>query len=239
MKDLTEVLAEISALPKYWHAAGALSPRILRAIVEHCAHLDVHHSLETGSGKSTLLFSHLSRNHLVFSMDDGNGSLEKVLASPLLRGETVHVIEGPSQTTMPAHRFEAPLQVALIDGPHGYPFPDLEYFHIYPHLETNAVLILDDIEIRTVHNVFEFLKADEMFELIEVVGTTAFFRRTAAATFDPHGDSWWTQKYNKKLLWIDRSLVATLKRLVPAAIKDRIKKRLAERDERQNSAGSR
>ena len=39
-----------------------------------------------------------------------------------------------------------------------------------------------------------------MFSLEEVVETTAFFRRTAAETFPPTGDGWWTQRYNTRAL---------------------------------------
>jgi hypothetical protein len=47
--------------------------------------------------------------------------------SPLFRPEAVTYIEGPTQKTLPRHTFANEVQIALIDGPHGYPFPDLEY----------------------------------------------------------------------------------------------------------------
>ena len=37
-----------------------------------------------------------------------------------------------------------------------------------------------------------------MWALNEVVGTTAFFQRTDAETFDPLGDGWWLQGYNEQ-----------------------------------------
>src|SRR5256885_7172686 len=63
-----------------------------------------------------------------------------------------------------------------------------------------ALLILDDIHIPTVQNLFRFLRRDAMFELDKVVGTTAFFTRTSAPTFDRFGDEWWQQNYNAKPL---------------------------------------
>jgi hypothetical protein len=93
----------------------------------------VRHSIETGSGASTLLFSHLSEDHTVFAMDAGTGSIRAIETSPLLRRETVTFVEGPTQVTLPLHVFPHRLQVALIDGPHGYPFPDLDYY-LYQHL---------------------------------------------------------------------------------------------------------
>ncbi len=35
-----------------------------------------------------------------------------------------------------------------------------------------------------------------MFERVDVVKRTAFFRRTSAPTFDPLGDRWTDQPYN-------------------------------------------
>jgi hypothetical protein len=43
---------------------------------------------------------------------------------------------------LPQYHFTR-LQLVLIDG-YGYPFPDLQYYFLYPHLETGALLILDD-----------------------------------------------------------------------------------------------
>lgn len=120
-----------------------------------------------------------------------------VKASPLLQADHVFWVEGPTQLTLPTYRFQHKLQAVLIDGPHGYPFPDLEYYYLYQHLDNEALFILDDIQIPTIHNLFEFLKKDQMFVLEEVVDTTAFFRRTDAPIFCPIGDSWWEQEYNK------------------------------------------
>src|ERR1700682_3267356 len=94
---------------------------------------------------------------------------------------------------------------------------NLEYYFLYPHLETGALLILDDIHIPTVHNLFQFLRRDAMFELDEIVQTTACFKRTSAPTFDPFGDGWWRQNYNAKPLlrytWKDR-----MRGVLPASI---------------------
>ena len=199
------------------HSAGTFSARTFEAMVRAARNLHIRNSVETGSGASTLLFSHMSEHHTVFALDHGTGSVRNVRRSPLLRQEAVTFVEGPTQVTLPQHRFTGKLQVVLIDGPHGYPFPDLEYYYLYPHLETGALLILDDIHIPTVHNLFQFLRRDAMFDLKEVVRRTAFFTRTNTPTFDPFGDGWWQQKYNSRPLlrytWREK-----IKRLLPAPI---------------------
>jgi len=222
---LRAILAEIAALPADWHGAGSLAPPVLEAIVRHCSRIRVEHSAETGSGRSTLLFSHLSAHHEVFALDDG-GSITRVLESPLLDRASVHYVNGPTQLTLPAHRFAHTLQAALIDGPHQYPCPDLEYFYIHRHLGTGAIFVLDDIDIPTVHNLFAFLKADEMFRLLEVVGATAFFERTAAPHLDPDGDyrdRWWMQGYNKRKRLTGYSPTSLLKWVLPSRVKSAVR----------------
>ena len=196
--DVSSVLVEVERVGPGLHLAGTFSTAGLRAIVRHAKLFPIHHSMETGSGASTLLLSHLSGDHTVFAVDAGTGSIRSIEHSPLLHPGTVTFIEGPTQLTLPRHQFEHRLQLALIDGPHGYPFPDLEYFYIYPHLDQGALLIVDDIHIPSITNLFDFIHADEMFELQEVVDNTGFFRRTAAPTFPPTGDGWETQEYNRR-----------------------------------------
>ena len=46
---------------------------------------------------------------------------------------------------------------------------------------------------------FEIIRADEMFELLDVVSSNmAIFRRTSTPRIDPHGDGWWLQGYNRR-----------------------------------------
>jgi hypothetical protein len=221
VEPVEQILRRIAEVAPILHSAGTFSARTLEAIARAASKRKIHHSAETGSGASTLLFSHLSEHHTVFASDNGSGSITNVRCSPLLRPNVVTFVEGPTQATLPQHRFPGKLQVVLIDGPHGYPFPDLEYYFLYPHLEAGALLILDDIHIPTVHNLFEFLRQDAMFGLDETVQTTAFFTRTKAPTFDPFGDGWWQQNYNARPLlrytWKEK-----LKGVFPASMRRRV-----------------
>jgi len=215
--NLEPLLRQVLEVAPGLHSACALHDAALRAIARHASQRCIVYSAETGSGASTLLFSHLSRRHLVFAQDAGSGSIGNVRRSPLLRPGSVRFIEGPTQRTLPRYRFEKKLQAVLLDGPHAYPFPGLEYFFFYPHIEPGGLLILDDIHIPTVRNLFEFLREDEMFQLEETVETTAFFQRTEAPAFDPFADGWWLQRYNRRRLrspWRKRvrNALAALKR---------------------------
>lgn len=196
---IESVLAQIEQLPPDWHRAGPLSMHCLKTIVKHVGNDLILRSIETGSGASTLLLSHLSKKHTVFSLDAGTNSLHGVETSAILNKDSIEFIIGPSQRTLPAYVFTEPVHFALIDGPHGFPFPCLDYYYIYPNLAAGALLVLDDIWIPTIHHLFEFLAVDEMFKLVEVIeDKTAFFRRSDSPAFDPYCDGWWLQKFNKE-----------------------------------------
>ena len=196
-KERPAVFDDIIRVSQSLHRAGTFSARALEALARHASQREILSSAETGSGASTLLFSHLSKHHLVFAQDAGTESVRAVQNSPFLRPGVVTFIDGPTQLTLPSYRFEDKLQLALIDGPHAYPFPDLEYYYFYEHLDQNALLVIDDIHIRSINNLFGFLRADDMFDLSEVVDNTAFFRRTNAPAFPRFGDGWWMQGYNR------------------------------------------
>jgi len=198
-KETADLIDRIAELPSDWHGAGTMGRVSLTAIARHAERIGtLRRSVETGSGKSTLLFSHLSSSHHVFAVDDGS-SISQVRQSPLFRSENVTFIEGPTQITLPQHRFPQKLQLVLIDGPHGYPFPDLEYYYFYPVIEPGGLLLVDDLPIPSIGRMFEIIKADDMFELLEVVeDQLAIFSRTNAPLIDPQSDSWWLQGYNRQ-----------------------------------------
>ncbi len=199
MQDrLKDVVTAIAALPEDWHGAGSVTRNVLEAIMRHATAIGpIRRSAETGCGKTTLLLSHLSGDHTVFAVDAGR-SISLAKASPILKAGTTSFVEGPTQRTLPAHKFEHLHQLVLLDGPHGYPFPDLEYFFFYPTIETGGLLILDDLKIPSIGRMFDIVKEEAMFEVLDVVDrNTAFLRRTSAESIDPETDSWWLQGYNR------------------------------------------
>jgi predicted O-methyltransferase YrrM len=219
---MSDVATKIARLPEGWHGSGSVGSAVLDALQRHAPRGGS--SMETGTGRTTLLLSHLSATHLVFTKnDEGTGdSLAAVRSSPLL-GDGVTFVVGPTQSTVLGHEF-GPLDLALLDGPHAYPFPDLEYWAVYPHVKAGGLLVVDDVQIPTVNNLFRFLRADAMWELLEVVETTAFFRRTTAPTFNPLGDGWHDQGYNARPrldhLPLRQRLAVRAKWLVPQLAKD-------------------
>jgi hypothetical protein len=115
--------------------------------------------------RSTLLFSHLSEPHLVFTQDDTarGDSLAAVRGSELLRPDTVEFVIGPTQRMLVSHRFDTPIDFAYLDGPHAYPFPEMEHWAVYYHIPTGGVLVIDDVQIPTTANLLDVLRADAMW----------------------------------------------------------------------------
>lgn len=182
------------------HHAGTLGNNVLCRL-ERLIGSSFERTMETGCGKSTLFFSQASKNHLCFAVDDravDQSSVSFVQASPMFQAENCRFIFGPTQKTLPAQTFDMPFDVVLLDGPHGYPFPELEYYFIYPHIRQGGYLIVDDVHLPTIGRFADVLFEDPMFELVETVLCTAVFRRTSAPTFDPTGDGWSEQPFNRR-----------------------------------------
>lgn len=127
--------------------------------------------------------------------DDGH-SLDHVRGSELLTPGIVQFIIGPTQTTLPGYDLPGSLDIVFLDGPHGFPFPQLEYYYFYPRVRAGGLLIVDDIQIPSVRQLYCFLRRDRMWHLRGVVARTAFFTRTTAPILDPLGDGWQLQGYN-------------------------------------------
>jgi len=198
------IAAEIASYEKtagFAHSQGSLPLRTLIRIENLLTGTSIA-SAETGCGKSTIFLSRISNKHKVFCLDDReegeSSSVAYFMNCPATRLETVETVFGPTQATLPAYKNHVPYDLALIDGPHGFPFPDLEYFYFYPHLKTDGLLVVDDIHIPTIGRLADFISEDRMFEKVEFIGATAVFRRTDAPVFDPFGDGWWFQDYNRR-----------------------------------------
>lgn len=182
------------------HRAGTLSESVLESITKHLPDRDIV-SVETGCGKSTILFSNISGSHTTFCYDDRTlegSSVNFVTANPYFRPEKTTFVFGPTQLTLPQHKFptDTAFDLALIDGPHGYPFPDMEFWHIYPRLAAGALLVIDDIMIPSIGRMYDILREDRMFDEIGVFSTTGLLRRSREIVLPADGDHWWEQAYN-------------------------------------------
>jgi predicted O-methyltransferase YrrM len=225
-----DIIESMRSLPPSWHANGSLNLAVIEELFRRAS--GALETAETGCGRSTLVLSHASKRHLVFACDVPSGedpethSLYQVRKSQLLKAEACEFVIGATQRTLPVFDFDREFDLVFLDGPHGYPFTELEYFYFYPHIKPGGWLVIDDIQIPTVANMVDVLKKDAMFSLDTIVRTTAFFRRTEARTFPPYADGWWEQGYNKSRGVAIRHVGLSAK---PRAIAHELWRRIARR----------
>ena len=195
--NIDEVL---DALSSGTHRAGTLRPAVIKGIVELLPSRDIF-SIETGCGKSTIALSNIAKHHIVFCYDDRDledSSVNYVLAHRHFVPERATFVFGATQVTLAQYDFgNSPrFDLVLIDGPHGYPFPDLEYWHLYPRIAAGGLLVIDDLMIPSIGRMYDVLREDRMFEEIGVLGTTGVLRRSHEPALPRDGDHWWEQAYN-------------------------------------------
>jgi precorrin-6B methylase 2 len=161
---------------------------------------------ETGCGGSTIILSRMSGRHLAFAIEGADRTISELREQDDFRAEGVTFVEGESKETLPGYPIPTGLDLVLLDGPHAYPLPQVEFAYLAPHLRIGGWLVIDDIQIPSVHDLFRFLREEPSFVLEEIAVRTAFFRRIRAHGAGP--DGWSSQGMNRRLVlrysWRDR-----------------------------------
>jgi hypothetical protein len=122
-------------------------------------------TLETGAGASTIVFAARGAEHEAVTPSDDEA--ERIRAECARRGistERVRFRIGPSHEVLPAweHR---PLDLVLIDGAHGFPYPTLDWWYLAPHLRAGGLLLLDDAYMPPVAAVLDHLRGSRAWQL--------------------------------------------------------------------------
>jgi len=164
------------------------------------------YSAETGCGGSTIVLSQVSDSHTVFAINGVDRTLDELGKHNDLRRANVLFVEGETKDTLPVHRFEAELDLVLLDGPHAYPLPQIEFAYLFPRIGPGGWLVIDDLQIPSVYELHDFLRKESAVVLEEVIVRTAFFRRVGERRRGP--DGWEKQGINRRTIlrysWRDR-----------------------------------
>jgi hypothetical protein len=133
---------------------------------------------ETGAGASTLVFAAAETEHEAIT--PVGAERERILAECERRGiSTDRVIFhiGPSQEVLPGLD-PRPLDLVLIDGAHGFPYPILDWWFLAPRLRLGGLLVLDDCYLPPVGALADFLRAQPSWEVAVTPGRrTVVFRK--------------------------------------------------------------
>lgn len=187
----------------HYHPWDAMAPAALEAIA---ARGPFRASAETGCGGSTIVLSRLSPHHTVFAIEGENNTISNLKRHPDLESANAHFVEGETSASLPNRVLPFPLQFVLLDGPHAYPLPQLEFEYLFPCLDIGGWIALDDIQIPSVHELYRFLRSEPCVAFEDVVVRTAFFQKQSAHRNGP--DGWQDQRSNRhpilRYSWRDR-----------------------------------
>ena len=186
-----------------FHPWDAMAPAALSGILQRGP---FRCTVETGCGGSTIVLSHASDRHIAFALEGEDHTITELRQQSDLRGGNVIFVEGETRDTLPGYAFGAELDLVLLDGPHAYPLPQVEFAYLFPRIRLGGWLVVDDIQIPSVYELFRFLKKEPSVVLEEVAVRTAFFRRAGDPGHSP--DGWVRQGMNRRTRlrysWRDR-----------------------------------
>jgi hypothetical protein len=195
--------SDLIARARQFHPWDAMAPAALEGLARRGPY---RNSAETGCGGSTIVLSRVSERHTAFAIEGDDRTITELRRHPDLHADRIVFVEGETKHTIPGWEFEGELDLVLLDGPHAYPLPQIEFAYLFPRVRLGGRLVLDDIQIPSVYELFRFLRKESSVVLEEVALRTAFFRRV---TRDDHGpDGWPLQGINRHTIlrysWRDR-----------------------------------
>jgi hypothetical protein len=142
-------------------------------------------TLETGAGSSTLLFAARGAEHEAVTPDAAEE--ERVRAECERRGissERVRFLIGLSHEVLPTLE-PRPLDLVLIDGAHGFPYPVLDWWYVAPHVRVGGVVLLDDAYMPPVRVLVDALREQPAWEVAAPIGQRTVAVRKVAEGLPP------------------------------------------------------
>ena len=145
-------------------------------------------TLETGAGASTLVFAARGAVHQAVTPDpEEERKIRAACASRGIDDSRLTFRIGRSQDVLPALE-SAPLDLVLVDGAHGFPYPILDWWYLAPRLKEGGRMLLDDAYLAPVAAIVDYVRASESWELEEAVSfRTACIRKVRDE--EPPGDA--------------------------------------------------
>lgn len=148
-------------------------------------------TLETGAGASTIVFAASGAEHQVVTAAAEEEA--KIRAECERRGvssERVRFDIGLSHEVLPRLEPRA-LDLALIDGAHGFPYPVLDWWYVAPQLKVGGLIVLDDAYMAPVGLLVDWLESSSAWRIEAAPGfRTVVVRKLAQElpSFDWHGE---------------------------------------------------
>jgi Methyltransferase domain len=154
-------------------------------------------TLEVGVGVSTVVFAACGTNHTAVSPDPAEHELVRAYCQQIgVDDSRITFIVGMSDDVLPKLLGrERTLDVALIDGAHSFPLPVVDWYYVTRSLKAGGKLLMDDIPIPSVAQVFRHMTLEPNWRLDGVFDDRAATFTLLAAP-EP-GDDWPQQPFNR------------------------------------------
>jgi Methyltransferase domain len=153
-------------------------------------------TIETGVGVSTVVFAAAGAHHTAISpIADEYERVRDYCQRIGIDDSRIRFIAGRSDEVLPSlYNRDRVLDMAFIDGAHEFPNPVIDWHYIARSLKIGGTLVLDDIPIPAVAQVFQHMRLESNWRL-----ETILDGRSAAFTLlgpPPRGD-WTHQPVNR------------------------------------------
>ncbi|MEP6625521.1 MAG: class I SAM-dependent methyltransferase, partial [Acidimicrobiia bacterium] len=153
-------------------------------------------TLETGCGATTIVFAAAGSLHDAVFLDGFEG--EGVQAWCTEHGVSTDQVTfhaGSSSQTLPQLNI-GPLDLVMVDGCHGFPFPQLDWYYTASHLVDGGILVVDDTHLPAPYELRRYLESDPRWERIRVGRQWVAFRRNGSGSLD---EEWMSQPFHQPM----------------------------------------
>jgi Methyltransferase domain len=142
-------------------------------------------TLETGSGASTIVFAAAGTEHIAVTPDAAEeGRVRDACRRLGVSSERVSFEVGFSHDVLPRLPGRQ-LDLVLLDGAHGFPYPILDWWHVASRLAVGGRILLDDAYMPPVTVVVDHVRHSAAWEVERSVGYRTVVIRKLADELPP------------------------------------------------------
>jgi len=153
-------------------------------------------SLETGCGATTVLFAASGAQHTaVFLVESEGDGVRSWCDRHAIATGGVNFRAGSSTEVLPGLE-PGELDLVMIDGCHGFPFPQVDWYYAAAHLRRGGILVVDDTQLAAPFELKRFLDLDPRWETIKVGSQWVAYRRLTSGPLD---EEWTEQPFHRPL----------------------------------------
>jgi predicted O-methyltransferase YrrM len=159
-----------------------------------------NHTLETGCGLSTIVFALAGCVHQAVVPNRGHIEATVRFAEDYqVSMDQTTFVEARSEEILPGLEAPAHLDVVLIDGGHAFPIPVIDWFYTSQRLIVGGLLVIDDIQMKSISILVNYLSQQPEWENTRTIRRTAFFRKKSELEIDGAWDYWHKQPFNRSM----------------------------------------